>query len=159
MKPFSVSAIALSTFAFFATCTRSDSAAETALVSDHNLIVSHVFAPAPVSSDVMSLYFTIENTGQKDDTLLTVRTTIAEHASVHESVTENGITRMQPLASLPLPAGQTVELAPGGVHVMLSDLTQSISEGDTVYADLVFASAPSIALRIPVVSYADAAIR
>ena len=128
-------------------------------VPDQPLVVSHVFAPAPAAPDVMALYFTIQNMGQDDDTLLTVQTSIAEHASVHQSVAEGGMTRMQALENLPLPAGQIVELAPGALHVMLTDLTQTVNIGDTVHVELVFSSAPPIALNIPVMSYADAAAR
>jgi len=37
-----------------------------------------------------------------------------------------------------LPAGKTVELKPGGYHVMLMDLKQQVKEGDTVPLTLVF---------------------
>ena len=35
---------------------------------------------------------------------------------------DNGVMKMRPVAGLELPAGRTVELKPGGYHVMLMDL-------------------------------------
>jgi copper(I)-binding protein len=45
---------------------------------------------------------------------------------------DNGIMRMRPAEPLAIPAGQTVKLAPGGVHVMLSGLKRTLSPGDSV---------------------------
>ena len=158
MKTRIVSTAAVATLTCAGACSSGEQVAHDA-APDQPLVVSHVFAPAPAAPDVMALYFTIQNMGQDDDTLLTVQTSIAEHASVHQSETEGGMTRMQALENLPLPAGQIVELAPGALHVMLTVLTQTVNVGDTVDVELVFSSAPPIALHIPVVSYADAAAR
>jgi periplasmic copper chaperone A len=49
------------------------------------------------------------------------------------------VMRMRELPDgLPLPAGQPVELKPGGYHVMLMDLKRSLKAGDTVAVSLVF---------------------
>jgi copper(I)-binding protein len=48
------------------------------------------------------------------------------------------VMRMRQIPALELPAGKTVELKPGGYHVMLLDLKQQVKEGDTVPLTLVF---------------------
>ena len=47
--------------------------------------------------------------------------------------------KMRAIDSLALPAGKTVELRPGGYHVMLMDLAQPLKEGDSVPVMLTFA--------------------
>jgi VCBS repeat-containing protein len=57
---------------------------------------------------------------------------------VHEMAMEGTTMKMRALANgLVLPAGQTVELKPGGYHVMLMDLKQPLKEGETVTVSLV----------------------
>jgi periplasmic copper chaperone A len=56
---------------------------------------------------------------------------------VHEMAMEGNTMRMRALPSLALPAGQAVELKPGGYHVMLMDLKQTLNAGDMVPLSLV----------------------
>lgn len=57
---------------------------------------------------------------------------VAAVVEVHEMKMDGGVMRMSAMKSLPLPAGKTVELKPGGYHVMLMDLKQPLAEGTTV---------------------------
>jgi threonine dehydrogenase-like Zn-dependent dehydrogenase len=52
---------------------------------------------------------------------------------------ENGVMKMRAIPKLALPAGKTVDLKPGGYHVMLMDLTQPLKDGETVPVTLIFA--------------------
>ena len=70
--------------------------------------------------------------------LVEVRTPAAGVAEVHEMKLEGDVMRMRALGALPLPAGQTVELKPGGYHVMLMDLKAPVKAGDAVPLTLVF---------------------
>ncbi|MGN6154119.1 MAG: copper chaperone PCu(A)C [Sphingomicrobium sp.] len=81
-------------------------------------------------------YFTIRNAGGAD-TLLSV-TSPAADASLHSTSTDNGVMRMRPLQSLEIPANGTVELKPGGTHVMLMGLKQPLQAGSTLELDLKF---------------------
>lgn len=45
--------------------------------------------------------------------------------------------KMRQVPSIALPAGKTVELKPGGYHVMLLDLKQQVQEGQTVPLTLI----------------------
>ena len=70
--------------------------------------------------------------------LVSVRSPIAPVAEVHEMVVQGDTMRMREVAAVELPAGKTVELKPGGFHVMLMNLTQQVKAGDTVPLTLVF---------------------
>ncbi len=45
---------------------------------------------------------------------------------------DNGVMRMRAVDALPLPAQETVTLAPGGYHLMLIDIKQQLKPGDSV---------------------------
>jgi len=66
-----------------------------------------------------------------------VSSPVAGVAEIHEMMQVDNVMRMRPLNALELPAGKTVELKPGGSHVMLHDLKQPIKEGDVVPVTLV----------------------
>lgn len=83
-------------------------------------------------------YMTITNGTFDADTLVGASTPVAASASVHQTTTDaNGMTGMHE-AELEIPAGQTVELEPGGYHVMLMDLTEDLAPGDTLRLTLTF---------------------
>ena len=47
---------------------------------------------------------------------------------------------MQPVDSIEIPAGESVELEPGGYHIMVLDLAADLVAGDTVEVTLTFDS-------------------
>lgn len=69
--------------------------------------------------------------------LVAAASPLAGVVEIHEMAMEKDIMRMRAIKGLDLPAGKTVELKPGGYHVMLMDLKQQMKEGDTVPMTLV----------------------
>ncbi|MBI3286368.1 MAG: copper chaperone PCu(A)C [Burkholderiales bacterium] len=67
-----------------------------------------------------------------DMRLVEVQTTVAGVAEVHEMKMDNMVMKMRAVPQLDLPAGKTVELKPGGFHLMLMDLKGQIKAGDSV---------------------------
>ncbi|HAL39451.1 MAG TPA: hypothetical protein DCP03_15595, partial [Polaromonas sp.] len=63
---------------------------------------------------------------------------VAGVAQVHEMKMDGDIMKMRAMPSLDLPAGQTVQLKPGGYHVMMMDLKQTLPKGSTVPLTLRF---------------------
>jgi periplasmic copper chaperone A len=68
----------------------------------------------------------------QDARLLSVSSPVAGVAEVHEMALEGDVMKMRALPFLALPAGQAVELKPGGYHIMLMDLKAQVKAGDTV---------------------------
>jgi len=85
-------------------------------------------------------YFTIRNTGGADS-LLSVSSPGA-NASLHSTSMDNGVMRMRRLAKLDVPANSTVELKPGGTHVMLMALKAPLTARSTIRLDLKFEHSP-----------------
>jgi copper(I)-binding protein len=73
----------------------------------------------------------------QDARLVEVRSDVAEVAELHEMVMEGNVMKMRAVAGVDLPAGKSVELKPGGYHVMLLELKRQLSAGDSVALTLV----------------------
>jgi len=74
----------------------------------------------------------------KDVRLVSVSTPAAPIAEVHEMKMVDNVMRMRAVQGLDLPAGKSVDLQPGGYHVMLMDLPAPVKAGDVVPLMLVF---------------------
>lgn len=97
-----------------------------------------------------AVYLTLLNRGRDADRLVAVATPVARKAAIHETVTEGGVMKMRPLDALPLPAHQSVKLAPGGVHVMLMGLAAPLEEGGRFPLTLRFARAEPVTVDVVV---------
>lgn len=90
--------------------------------------------------------------------LVGVATPVAGVAEVHEMKMEGDVMKMRAVPALDLPAGRTVELKPGGYHLMLMELKQSLKAGSTVPITLLLrdgAGAESrLELKVPVAAKA-----
>ncbi|MDH0863223.1 copper chaperone PCu(A)C [Mitsuaria sp. GD03876] len=73
--------------------------------------------------------------------LVSVSSPVAGAAEVHEMAMDGAVMRMRPVSALAVPAGQPVELKPGGFHVMLTQLKGQVKDGDLVPLTLVFQGA------------------
>ena len=99
--------------------------------------------PTPVGRQTTGCYLTL--TAGAADRLVSVSSPRARRAQVHESRMESNMMMMHQLKDgVPLPAGQAIELKPGGLHIMLLAVTEPLEAGDTVPLTLTFASAPPV---------------
>jgi copper(I)-binding protein len=103
----------------------------------------------PPGADRTAAYLTIFNRGQ-DDELLAVSGPPGSRASLHRSTTAGGVMRMEAVGRLALPAGAAVELAPGGLHVMLEDLPAPLRQGESVTLRLRFLHHAPLTVELPV---------
>lgn len=70
--------------------------------------------------------------------LVEARSPVAGVVEIHEMAMENDVMRMRQVPGVDLAAGRTLELKPGGYHVMLMDLKQPLKAGEQVPITLVF---------------------
>ncbi len=123
--------------------------------SKGHIAIYDAVATASAAPDVSSVYFTIANAATFPDTLIAV-STAAGAASLHTVVTDSsGVTSMRPLAGLVIPAGASVGLAPGGYHVMLTELPRPLEAGDSIFIALDLARANLLRFRVPVLTYTE----
>lgn len=80
----------------------------------------------------------ITNTGRSPVTLVSVQTSAARSATVHQTLQTAGIYSMKSTPGLVINPGQTVTFAPGGYHVMFSGLKAALVVGGKLPATLTF---------------------
>lgn len=101
--------------------------------------------PTPPGAPAGAGYLTISNTGVQPDRLLSGSSPAVARVEVHEMTLTDGIMRMRPVAGgIPVPAGGSAVLAPGGYHVMLIGPKKPFVAGGTVPVTLRFARAGTI---------------
>jgi periplasmic copper chaperone A len=104
----------------------------------------------PKGAKVSAGYLIITNKGPEADRLIGGSVAPASRFEVHTTVTENGVARMRQITSLEIKPGETVELKPGGMHVMLMGLKQPLANGQTLKGTLVFEKAGTVAIEFTV---------
>lgn len=82
-------------------------------------------------------YFTVHNHGEAT-ILRDVHSPLAGMSMIHGTEHENGMAKMRHVDSLPVGRGGVIQLAPGGLHVMLMRLKQPLQEGQQVPLVLQF---------------------
>lgn len=123
-----------------------------ACVGDIEIVAPWVRATVP-GAPTAGGFLTIRNTGREPDRLTTVSTPAAAEAQIHQMSMDSGMMRMRQLTTgLQIPAGGSVELAPGSYHLMLIDPKGQFVEGQTVPMRLTFAHAGSVDVGFPVSS-------
>ena len=80
-------------------------------------------------------------TADADMKLVGSSSPVSKHMELHMMKMGGGVMVMRPLPEIPLPRGKTVNLQPGGLHLMFIELKQPIKEGDTVPISLTFRNA------------------
>jgi periplasmic copper chaperone A len=140
MKPFN-SLIAAS--AFLAAASSAALGADIAL--DHPWSRA-TLAGAPVGAG----YVVIKNSGAAPDRLVSATADVAGKVEIHEMAMTDGVMKMRPINSLEIPAGKSVELKPGGFHIMFIDLKQPLKQGETIKGSLTFDKAGTVPVEYKV---------
>lgn len=105
----------------------------------------------PGGAKVAGGFLRITNNGSEPDRLLSAAIPQAARGVVHATLNEGGVARMMPVeGGLVIPPGGTVELKPGGHHLMFMDLASGLKEGETVRGTLVFEKAGRVEVVFPV---------
>lgn len=111
------------------------------------LTVDHPIAfETPKTARVGGGYLTIINGGDTADRLISISAEGFDDVSLHETSTDDmGVARMTHVEGVDLPAGETVMLKPGGLHVMFMGLDgDPFEEGEKIPATLTFEKAGTL---------------
>lgn len=115
--------------------------AHSVTVGDIEII--HPNIPQPAEGAMAAAgYMAIANDSDHPDRLIGVETPVASSAMLHESrVSADGVAAMSHIEGIDIPAGDTAVLEPGGFHIMLMGLNQTLTEGQMVPGVLIFEQA------------------
>jgi periplasmic copper chaperone A len=120
-----------------------------ALAADISL--EHPWSRAtPAGAQVGAGYVTIKNAGASGDRLVSATADVAGKVEIHEMKMDDGVMKMRPIEGLAIPAGKSVELKPGGYHIMFIQLKTPLKTGETVKGSLVFEKAGAMPVEFKV---------
>ena len=115
-----------------------------------DVAVSDPWARASIlASRPAAAYLTLVSDG--GDRLIEARSPVAGEIIVHASDTDDaGLSRMKHVTRVDLSAGEAVTFVPGGMHLMLTDLSEKLVEGTSFPLTLRFETAGEIIVDVPV---------
>ncbi len=114
--------------------------------------IEHPWARAtPAGAKVGGGYLTIGNEGAEPDRLVSVTAEVAGRAEIHEMAVKDGVMTMRPVSGgVEIPAGGTVAMKPGAVHLMLMDLKRPLVAGQSFTGTLTFEHAGTVTVTFAV---------
>ena len=104
-------------------------------------------------------YMTIANKGNAGDLLKSARTPKAQSVELHQTImTDDGVMQMRKVeGAVPIEAGASLVLKPGGTHLMLLGLQDALAAGEELILTLEFANAGAVDVVVPVSAIAPEA--
>lgn len=96
------------------------------------------------------VYLTIVNNGAAADQLVKAASPVAKMTSLHISKMEGEVMKMEPVEAIAVEPGASVELKPGGLHIMLMGLKAPLEEGQMFPVALTFEKAGSVEVKVMV---------
>jgi periplasmic copper chaperone A len=118
--------------------------------SERTLTIQDVWARSESPGQNSAAYLQISNSGDDADSLTGAESGVAESTEIHEVISHDNVMQMQEVDQVEIPAGETINLEPGGHHVMLFGLTDDLEVGDEIELTLVFEQAGAISVTAEV---------
>jgi copper(I)-binding protein len=114
------------------------------------ITVKDAWARPAVQDGNGAVYFLLQNHSAGSDELIAVSSEIAEAAEIHETKMDGDVMKMEQVMSVPVKGKESIEFAPGGLHIMLIGLRQELKVGDQFQITLQFAGQDDITLSVSV---------
>ncbi|MET0334022.1 MAG: copper chaperone PCu(A)C [Rhizobacter sp.] len=95
-------------------------------------------------------YLSIQNTGGAADKLVSAQAEVSTRVELHEMKMDGDVMRMREISAVDVPAGKTVELKPGGLHIMFIGLKAPLKQGDKFPVKLKFEKAGEVTVTVNV---------
>lgn len=119
-------------------------------------ITSPIARATPPSAPVAGGYLTIMNHGSNSAYLIGGKTSFAKKVEIHEMSMTNDVMKMRELPQgLEIPSNGSVELKPGGYHIMFKKLEQQLKPGETHAVTLQFKNAGELLVNFHVKSHME----
>lgn len=104
----------------------------------------------PPGSTTTAAFMELTNPGETDLALVGGSSPLAGSLELHNHVMVDGVMQMRQVETIPVPAGETVRLAPGGWHLMLFELARIPVEGESVELTLTLDNGETLTVEAPV---------
>lgn len=106
---------------------------------------------APMVGGNGAAFLTIRNHGNADR-LVAAEADISRSVELHTHIKDGDVFRMRKVDAIAVPMHGTVDMKPGGDHVMFIGLKEPVKEGRKVTMTLVFEKAGKVAVEVPVLA-------
>jgi copper(I)-binding protein len=126
------------------------SGAVSAQVVDEVGIEGAYVRAVPPGQPNSAAFMKVSNKGRTEHALVAGSSPAAAVVELHTHTMEGGMMRMRQVEKIELPAGETVSLEPGGLHVMLIGLQQKLVPEETIPLTLRFEDGSEVTLQVPV---------
>jgi periplasmic copper chaperone A len=97
-----------------------------------------------------AVFMSLQNQSSDARALVGAESPVAEVVELHTHLQEGGMMRMRRIERIDLPAGERVALQPGGLHVMLIGLKQTLEPGASVALTLRYDDGGTDTIQAPV---------
>lgn len=106
----------------------------------------------PPNMKITAGYMSLRNNSSTDHRLVAASSTVSDRVELHTHVhdMQTGMMQMRHVEYIDLPAGQTVALEPGGLHIMFMDLKTDLQPGTDVPLTLEFDDGSTLTVEAPV---------
>ncbi len=116
-----------------------------------DLTIFHPWARPAAEGQTGAVYLTIKNDGNVSEKFLSAESPAAAKVELHETRDENGVMKMRAVrAGAEVKPGSSLELKPGGYHLMLFDLKKPLEEGAVVPLTITLEKAGAITVDVKV---------
>ena len=113
--------------------------------------VTDAYARAvPPGQPNSAVFMQLHNDGGEDRALVAAASAASDVVELHTHRMQDGMMQMRKIERIDLPAGETVTLKPGGLHVMLIGLKQPLQPGEDVAVTLTLDDGTELAVTAPV---------
>lgn len=120
-----------------------------AMASDISIIDPYVRA-VPPGQTVSAAFLQIENNSDKPRFLVNAASPVSRVVELHSHVHEDGMMKMRRVDAIEIPANGKTVLEPGGLHIMLIDLHDTLKLDQKVAITLEFKDGSSQTIEAPV---------
>ena len=111
---------------------------------------------SPVDGNPSAGYMNLHG-GRVDVALVGVTSDDVLRMEMHETVEKNGMTSMAKLKSIPVPAGKTVKLEPGGKHLMIWGVGEGSKQRGLLTMTLIYSNDDRIEINAVIKKAGEAA--
>jgi copper(I)-binding protein len=120
-------------------------------VTHENLLIKNIWGRPGIEGENAAAFMTLMNKGEASERLIGIHADVANAVEIHESIIENDVMKMQQVeGGIEIPAGEDVQIKPGGYHVMFIGLTKDIKEGDSYPLKLQFEKSGEVEVEVQV---------
>lgn len=84
------------------------------------------------------------------DQLISASSPVADEVQLHMMSMEDNVMKMRQVKAIDIPANGSVELKPGGLHIMFMGIKEPLAAGGSVPVKLKFAKAGEVEIKLPV---------